>query len=118
MNNASFSRFQEEIMESRCVVAIVRSDVLETLERRLGAIHIHGVTVSKVKGFGKHPNLFSNDWTTEHIKIEIFTQEPNVDALVKEITDITHAGAGGDGVIAVFPVEKFFRIRTSSEAMP
>ena len=105
-------------MESRCVVAIVRSDVLETLERRLGAIHVHGVTVSKVKGFGKHPNLFSNDWTTEHIKIEIFTQAPNVDALVKEITDITHMGAGGDGVIAVFPVERFFGIRTSSETMP
>jgi nitrogen regulatory protein P-II 1 len=103
-------------MEIRCVVAIVRSDVLETLERRLGAIHIHGVTVSKVKGFGKHPNLFSNNWTTEHIKIEIFTQEPNVDALVREITAIAHTGA--DGVVAVLPVERFFRIGTASEALP
>ncbi|QCP53673.1 P-II family nitrogen regulator [Trinickia violacea] len=103
-------------MEIRCVVAIVRSDVLEALERRLGAIHVHGVTVSKVKGFGKHPNLFLNDWTTEHIKIEIFTQEPNVDALIREITAIAHTGA--DGVIAVLPVEKFLRISTSSEAAP
>ncbi|TKC86890.1 P-II family nitrogen regulator [Trinickia terrae] len=105
-------------MEIKCVVAIVRSDVLETLERRLGAIHIHGVTVSRVKGFGGHPNLFSNDWTTEHIKIEIFTQEPNVDALVKEIMDITHTGAGGGGVIAVLPVERFFRVSTLSKAIP
>lgn len=105
-------------MEFRCVVAFVRSDMLEPLERRLGALHIHGVTVSKVKGFGAHPNLFSNDWTTEHIKIEIFTHETNVDALVREITAIAHAGAGGDGVIAVFPVERFFRITTSSEVMP
>ncbi|MFL9935738.1 P-II family nitrogen regulator [Paraburkholderia sp. RL18-103-BIB-C] len=105
-------------MEFRCVVAIVRSDMLERLERRLGAIHVHGVTVSKVKGFGAHPNLFSNDWTTEHIKIEIFTQEANVDALVREITAIAHAGVGGDGVVAVFPVERFFRISTSSEAIP
>ncbi|ADG20925.1 P-II family nitrogen regulator [Paraburkholderia atlantica] len=105
-------------MEFRCVVAIVRSDMLERLERRLGAIHVHGVTVSKVKGFGAHPNLFSNDWTTEHIKIEIFTQETNVDALVREITAIAHAGAGGDGVVAVFPVERFFRISTASKATP
>lgn len=105
-------------MEIRCVVAIVRSDILETLERRLGAIHIHGVTVSKVKGFGEHPNYFSNDWTTDHIKIEILTQEANVDALVREITAMAHAGAGGEGIVAVFPVERFFRISTSSEAMP
>ncbi|MDT8840165.1 P-II family nitrogen regulator [Paraburkholderia fungorum] len=105
-------------MEIRCVVAIVRSDILETLERRLGAIHIHGVTVSKVKGFGEHPNYFSNDWTTDHIKIEIFTLEAHVDALVREITAIAHAGAGGEGVVAVLPVERFFRISTSSEARP
>jgi nitrogen regulatory protein P-II 1 len=105
-------------MEIRCVVAIVRSDVLEKLEKRLGAIHIHGVTVRKVKGFGEHPNYFSDDWTTDHIKIEIFTQEGNVDALIREITAIAHTGAGGDGVVAVFQVERFFRISTSSEAMP
>ncbi len=105
-------------MEIRCVVAIVRSDVLEKLEKRLGAIHVHGVTVSKVKGFGEHPNYFSNDWTTDHIKIEIFTQEANVDAVIREITAIARTGAGGDGVIAVLPVERFFRISTSSEAIP
>jgi nitrogen regulatory protein P-II 1 len=102
-------------MEIRSVVAIVRSDVLQKLEKRLGAIHIHGVTVCKVKGFGEHPNYFSDDWTTDHIKIEVFTQAANVDALIREIA---HTGAGGDGVIAVFPVERFFRISTSSEAMP
>jgi nitrogen regulatory protein P-II 1 len=105
-------------MEIRCVVAIVKSDVLETLERRLGAIHVHGVTVSRVKGFGQHPNYFSNDWTTDHIKVEIFTSESNVDALVSEITAIAHTDGGGDGVVAVLPVERFFRIGTSSEAMP
>ncbi len=105
-------------MEFRCVVAFVRSDMLQTLERRLGALHIHGVTVSKIKGFGAHPNLFSNDWTTEHIKIEIFTPETNVDALVREITSIAHAGAGGDGVVAVLPVERFFCIGLASEPMP
>src|SRR5258708_1037335 len=61
LTRAAYLRFhpsttQEEIMEIRCVVAIVRSDVLTMLEKRLGALHIHGITVSKVKGFGEHPN--------------------------------------------------------------
>ncbi|MFM0732643.1 P-II family nitrogen regulator [Paraburkholderia sediminicola] len=105
-------------MELKCVVAIVRLDVVEGLERKLGAIHIHGVTVTKVRGFGVHPNYFADDWTTEHVKIEVFTQPENVDALVKTIMDIARVGAGGDGVVAVIPVEKFFRVRSQAEATP
>ncbi|MET3243416.1 nitrogen regulatory protein P-II 1 [Burkholderia sp. OAS925] len=105
-------------MELKCVVAIVRPDVVEVLERKLGAIHIHGVTVTRVRGFGVHPNYFADDWTTEHVKIEIFAQEENVDALVKTIMDTAHVGATGDGVVAVFPVEKFFRVRSQARAIP
>lgn len=105
-------------MELKCVVAIVRPGVLEALERRLGAIHVHGVTVTRVRGFGAHPNLFADDWTTEHIKIEIFTQADCVDSLVETVMDATRFGAAGDGVIAVIPVEKFFRVGTGAEALP
>ncbi|MFM0083497.1 P-II family nitrogen regulator [Paraburkholderia sediminicola] len=105
-------------MELKCVVAIVRLDVVELLERKLGAIHIHGVTVTRVRGFGAHPNYFADDWTTEHIKIEIFAQAESVDTLVKTIMDVAHVGAGADGVVAVIPVEKFFRIRSGAEAIP
>ncbi|MFM0597237.1 P-II family nitrogen regulator [Paraburkholderia dilworthii] len=105
-------------MELKCVVAVVRPEVVEVLERKLGAIHIHGVTVTRVRGFGAHPNLFANDWTTEHVKVEIFAQAENVDALVKTIMDVAHFGAIGDGVVAVIPVEKFFRVCTQAEATP
>ncbi|HDR8920291.1 TPA: P-II family nitrogen regulator [Burkholderia vietnamiensis] len=105
-------------MELKCVVAVVRPEVVEVLERKLGAIHIHGVTVTRVRGFGAHPNYFADDWTTEHVKIEIFAQEESVDALVKTVMDIAHVGATGDGVVAVIPVEKFFRVRNQAEAIP
>src|ERR1700682_3025464 len=115
---ASNQPAKEEDMELKCVVAIVRPDVVEVLERKLGAIHIHGVTVTRVRGFGAHPNLFADDWTTEHVKIEIFAQVENVDALVSAIMDIARVCSAGDGVIAVIPVERFFRVRTASEALP
>jgi nitrogen regulatory protein P-II 1 len=109
---------EEQDMELKCVVAVVRPDVLQTLEKRLGAIDIHGITVSKVKGFGAHPNLFADDWTTEHLKIEIFAQASDVETLVRAIMDIAHVGPAGDGIVAIIPVERFFRVRTQSEAIP
>lgn len=105
-------------MELKCVIAVLRPDVLKALERRLGAIHIHGMTVTDARGFGAHPNLFANDWTTEHIKIEIFAVAENVDALAKEIMDIANEQSGGDGVVAVIPVEHFWRVRTAAESAP
>ncbi|MFL9959005.1 P-II family nitrogen regulator [Paraburkholderia nemoris] len=105
-------------MELKCVVAIVRPGVVEVLEKKLGAIDIHGVTATRVRGFGAHPNLFADDWTREHIKIEIFVQTESVDALIKTIMDIAHCGTAGNGVVAVMPVEKFFRVRSQSEAVP
>lgn len=105
-------------MELRCIVAIVRPEVLKVLERRLGTVHVHGLTVTRVKGFGAHPNPFSNDWTTEHIKIEVYTESERVDALVQEIMDTARGASGDDGILAVLPVERFFRVRTASEAAP
>ncbi|MFM0412630.1 MULTISPECIES: P-II family nitrogen regulator [Paraburkholderia] len=105
-------------MELKCVVAIVRPEVVEILERKLGVIHIHGVTVTRVRGFGVHPNYFADDWTTEHVKIEIFAKAENVDALVNTIMDAARVGASGNGVVAVIPVEKFLRIRSGAEAIP
>jgi|SRR6516225_7552383 nitrogen regulatory protein PII len=75
-------------MELKCVVAIARPDVLEVLERKLAALHVHGITATPVRGFGTHPNLFADDWTTEHMKIEIFARAEDVDALVTTIMDI------------------------------
>lgn len=103
-------------MDLKCVVAIVRPDVLPELERKLGAVHVHGMTVTRVRGFGAHPNLFVEDWTTEHVKIEIFTRTETVDALVNAIIDIARNEAGSDGVVAIIPVEKLLRVADASDA--
>ena len=101
-------------MELKCVVAVLRPEVLTAIEQRLGALHIHGMTVTKAKGFGTHPNFFGNDWTTEHIMIEVFTVAESVDALVEEITTVANKQSGGDGVVAVVPVERFLRVRSAT----
>lgn len=105
-------------MESRCVVAIVRPEVLEALEKEVHAIDTHGVTISKVKGFGTHLNPYAADWATEHVKVEIFTRASDVDALVEAIMKVAHVGAPGDGVVAVMPVTNFYSIHTMTEVLP
>lgn len=100
-------------MEPKRVVAIMRPYILPVLERRFGAIHVHGITITPVRGFGAHPNLFADDWTTEHIKIEIFTEAETVKALVDAITDVARNAGGSDGVIAVCEIRRQWRIPAS-----
>jgi nitrogen regulatory protein P-II 1 len=105
-------------MESQCVVAIVRPDVIVALKKALHAIRTHGVTISKVKGFGAHLNPYADDESVGRLKIEIFIRTADVDTLVKAITAVAHVGAPGDGVIAVLPVSQFFSIHTMTEVLP
>ncbi len=103
-------------MDLRCVVAVVRSNVLEALEQKLINIGVRGLTVTRVKGLGEYAEFHSRDWLSEHDKIEIFTEESKVEAITNAIIDTAHTGDHGDGIMAVIPVEKLYRIRTRSEA--
>lgn len=51
-------------------------------------------------------------------KIEIFTEQSAVDAIVATIMELAHRGIAGDGIMAVLPVEKLYRIQGKAEAEP
>ncbi|MDD2581810.1 MAG: P-II family nitrogen regulator [Desulfuromonadaceae bacterium] len=105
-------------MELLKIVAIVRNQVLENIEGRLVDMRLKGISVTKVKGYGEYANFFNPDWMVTHIKIEIFTEQAKVDEIVAAIMDIAHTGMAGDGIVAVLPVKKLYRIRTKSEVLP
>jgi nitrogen regulatory protein P-II 1 len=105
-------------MNFRKVTAIFRSDSCEKVERRLQEIGVHGFSVTKVKGYGEYADLYSNDWLVTHARIEIFTEQSKVEEIVETIMEAAHFGLDGDGIIAVLPVEKLYRIRTRSEVKP
>ncbi len=102
-------------MQYRKVTAIIRRDVLEKVEKKLLAIGVNGISVTKVKGFGEYTDFYSRDWLVSHMRIEIFTHATNTDVIVQTIMDTAHLGLEGDGIIAVLPVEKLYRIRTRSK---
>lgn len=100
------------------VVAIVRESALETVEKRLQELDVKGISVSSIKGYGEYANLYRADRTVASVKIEIFTEQSAVDDIVTGIMESAHLGLAGDGIIAVLPVDKIYRIRSKAEIQP
>ncbi len=101
-------------MELKQIVAIVRTESLEKVEGRLVDMRVRGISVSKVKGFGEFAAFMNPNWFVPHARIEIFTEESRVREIVDAIMQEAHTSMPGDGIVAVLPVEKLYRIRTKS----
>jgi len=102
-------------MEMRRIVAIIRGSMLGPVEESLKQHGVKGITVSAVKGYGEYANLFREDWMVDNSRIEVFAKLDEVDAIVNAILETAHSGCTGDGLVAVMPVEKLYRIRTKGE---
>jgi nitrogen regulatory protein P-II 1 len=113
---AQTTESKEEIMKFKYVVAIVPLEALESVERKLRSIHVGGMTLTKVMGFGEYKNFFANDWLSDHRKIEIFTEESKVELLLQTLLEAAHSDIPGAGIVAVMPVDEFLHLRTGSEA--
>jgi nitrogen regulatory protein P-II 1 len=105
-------------MELKQVVAIVRGSVLEAVEERLRQVGVKGISVSPIRGYGEYANLYKADRMVTNVKIEIFTEQSAVEDIVTAIMNTAHLGISGDGIVAVLPVEKLYRIRTKTEIEP
>lgn len=99
-------------MNYKYVVAIVRPELAASLEAKLGAVGAGGITLTKVKGFGEYKNFFSRDWLSEYTRVEIFTEESKVDALLDVLQESAEADVSGVGVVAVMPVDRFLHLHT------
>lgn len=102
-------------VELKKIVAIVRTRVLGEVEERLVSLRVKGICVTRVKGYGEHEVFIHPEWRFTHARIEIYTEQSMVNLIVEAILDSAHVGAPGDGIIAVLPVERLYRIRSKSE---
>lgn len=102
-------------MEWKKIVAIIRIDKLGVAEERLKKIRVRGISVTRGKGYGEYANFFTSDWTAAHARLEIYCKASRVDEIVNAIMDVAQTGLAGDGIVAVIPVEKVYRIRTKTQ---
>jgi len=102
-------------MNYRKVTAIFRIELLEKVEKKLQELGVRGLSVSRVKGYGEYADFYSKDWLTSHARIEIFLEENRAETTAQAIMDVASLGMEGDGIVAILPVEKLYRIRTKTE---
>ncbi len=101
------------------VTAIIKPFKLDDAREALAAIHVDGMTVAEVKGFGRqrgHTEIYRGaEYTVSFLpklRIEVAVREDVVEAVVEAIKTATHTGQIGDGKIFVTPLERAMRIRT------
>jgi len=103
-------------MNIKLITAIFPRDRLEAVEEKLRRIGVERVDVSKVRGYGEYRNFYARDWMVDEVRLDTFTRADEVAAITSAIMDAAHTGEPGDGIVAVVPIEKFYLIRTRSEA--
>lgn len=98
----------------RKVTAILRVELLDRVEKALQDLHVGGVTVSRVKGYGEYADFFARDWMSSHVRVEVFTSAEHAATIADAMIAAASTGTRGDGIVAVQPVESVLRIRSRS----
>lgn len=104
------------------IEAIIKPFKLDEVKKALNDIHIEGMTVTEVKGFGRqkgHTELYRGaEYVVDFlpkVKIEVVTTEDMAGKVVEAITGAARTGKIGDGKIFVSSIEETVRIRTGEK---
>jgi nitrogen regulatory protein P-II 1 len=97
----------------KLITAIVRTSALDIVVQSLEDAGIKGITISEVKGTGEQVRLYRP--YTIHSKIEVFIPDEKEEIVTGIILKHTSTGIAGDGVLAVSPVDRIFKIRTKEK---
>jgi nitrogen regulatory protein PII len=103
----------------KLITAIIKPFRLEDVKAALEAIHVDGMTVTEVKGFGRqkgHVEIYrGSEYTIDFLpklKLEIVVIDALVADAVSAILQAAKTGQIGDGKVFVMPMEDAVRIRT------
>lgn len=103
----------------KMVTCIVRPEKLDPITNALDKIHIVGMMVTDVRGFGRQKGQVEHyrggEYTIRFInkvRIDLAVQDEDVKKVTEAVTKAAFTGNVGDGKIFVTPVENALRIRT------
>lgn len=104
------------------IQAIIRPFKLEEIKIALVNAGVLGMTVTKVRGFGRQKGQIERNRGSEYtvellqkIQIEIVIQDEQADMVVEKIIAAARTGEIGDGKIFIYPVEEIIRVRTGEK---
>jgi len=101
------------------IKAYIQPFMLQKVTDALHSIHIHGMSITEIKGCGKEKDEsyphHSRDYVVEFvpkIQINIICPKEQVEKIVETIKKNAHTGRKGDGKIFVSDIEQAVSIRT------
>jgi nitrogen regulatory protein P-II 1 len=101
------------------IEAIIKPFKLDEVKDALQQLHIKGMTITEVKGFGRqkgHTEIYRGaEYLVDFIpkvKLELVLDDSLVPEILKTLQEAARTGKIGDGKIFVLPVEEVIRIRT------
>ncbi|MGE0231782.1 MAG: P-II family nitrogen regulator [Flavobacteriaceae bacterium] len=101
------------------IIAIVQPHRLDDVREALGALNVHGLTVSEVRGYGRqrgHTEIYRGaEYKINYvpkIKLELAVDDGVAEDAVAAITRAARTGKIGDGKIFVLELGEAQRIRT------
>ena len=103
----------------KLITAIIKPFKLDDVKEALRSANVLGMTVSEVRGFGRQGGHTETYRGTEYqidfvpkVKLEVLSDEGDVDRIVGLISDAARSGKIGDGKIWVSSLDSVVRIRT------
>ncbi len=103
----------------KMITAIMKPFKLDDVRQAMADVGIQGITVTEVKGFGRHRGHTELYRGAEYVvdflpkaKIDLAVADDIADQVIEAITDAARTGKIGDGKIFVIDVEQAIRIRT------
>jgi nitrogen regulatory protein P-II 1 len=103
----------------KLITAVIRPHRWENVREALEALGVAGMTLTEVSGYGRqkgHTEVYRGAeydvLLVPKVRVEIVTEDPDVEAIIEAIRTSAATGKIGDGKIWVSPVESVQRVRT------
>ena len=119
VTHAPDSLKREERKQMKMITCFVRPEKLEPITDMLDKIHIVGMTVTDVRGFGRQKGQVEHYRGGEYtirfvskVRIDLVVQDEDVKKVMDAISRVARTENVGDGKIFITPVENALRIRT------
>ena len=104
------------------IEAIIRPFKLNEVKTALLNVGVIGVTISKVRGFGRQKGKTERNHGSEYtvelldkLQIVVVVKDEKVDMVARKIETAARTGEIGDGKIFISPITQVVRIRTGEK---
>ena len=109
----------------KLITAVIRAEKLDEVIEFLAGSHVHGLTVSEVRGFGRQFGQAAAGADVDlglprarkaallpKVRLDLVVPDDDADALTEALAKHARTGAIGDGKIWVSEVGSVLRVRT------